>query len=114
MDNLLSKALLLFITASILLPLSSRACLLGTITYRGWIGINKSITSKTIIHVPQDYQSIQKAIDHATPGTTIVIDSGIYYEAVHIADKQDITMGLLVKKLRVPYQIKRGAYFRGI
>ena len=43
-------------------------------------------TSAAIIKVPEDYASIQDAIDATTPGWTVRLSPGIYYENVTLAD----------------------------
>ncbi len=42
------------------------------------------ITSAKTIHVPDDYPTIQQAVDNATDGDTIIVHSGTYYENVMI------------------------------
>ncbi|MCA1706991.1 MAG: right-handed parallel beta-helix repeat-containing protein, partial [Actinobacteria bacterium] len=39
------------------------------------------------LKVPKDYKSIQKAVDHARPGTTILVSPGIYREEVVVNTK---------------------------
>src|SRR6266702_2832239 len=34
------------------------------------------------LHVPADYSTIQKAVDAAKPGDMVLVDPGIYHEAV--------------------------------
>ena len=55
------------------------------------IEVNQSVTSKefsssTIIRVPEDYPTIQQAIDASEPGGTILVAPGTYYERI-IIDK---------------------------
>ncbi len=45
----------------------------------------------SIIKVPEDYSTIQKAVDAANPGDTILVASGIYYENVVIY-KDNLTL----------------------
>ena len=42
------------------------------------------VSSAAIIYVPDDYKTIQGAIDAASPGDTVIVRSGIYYENVHL------------------------------
>ena len=42
------------------------------------------ITSATTIHVPDNYPTIQQAVDNAMEGDTIIVHSGTYYEHVSI------------------------------
>jgi len=37
-----------------------------------------------VIYVPDDYERIQWAVDHASAGDTIVVRDGIYYENVNV------------------------------
>ena len=34
------------------------------------------------LHVPQEYKTVQKAIDKAHPGDTVLVQAGIYSEAL--------------------------------
>lgn len=47
-----------------------------------------------IIHVPQDFPTIQKAVDHAVSGQIILIAPGVYHESVRVmgAAKSHITL----------------------
>jgi len=45
-----------------------------------------------VIKVPHDYKTIQKAVDHANPGETILVSGGTYYEHV-IIDKSLTLVG---------------------
>jgi len=47
---------------------------------------NLSLQSQ-IIHVPQDYQTIQTAIDAAIENDTILVDQGTYYENINFKGK---------------------------
>src|SRR6266702_1644369 len=38
----------------------------------------------TILHVPADFPTIQKAVDTAKPGDMVMIDPGVYHEAVTV------------------------------
>jgi parallel beta-helix repeat protein len=51
-----------------------------------------SYSSDDIIIVPDDYLSIQKAIDHANDGDTIKVRNGIYYENI-IVNKSVFILG---------------------
>ncbi|WFO74889.1 right-handed parallel beta-helix repeat-containing protein [Desulfurococcaceae archaeon MEX13E-LK6-19] len=66
----------------------------GSLTHILAVGaeVTNTNTQDNIIRVPQDYSTIQEAIDAATPGTIIVVNEGIYYERVRITGKQDITI----------------------
>ncbi|TET57454.1 hypothetical protein E3J51_02850, partial [Candidatus Bathyarchaeota archaeon] len=52
------------------------------------LNVNGDIISRTepsaIIHVPDDFATIQEAINNATPGDMIFVSSGRYYERVVI------------------------------
>ena len=48
--------------------------------------VSNNVTSSTI-HVPEDYSSIQEAIDSAINATTILIAPGKYFENIRIQNK---------------------------
>jgi hypothetical protein len=48
------------------------------------------IFPSSLLNVPSDYSSIQKAIDTSIAGDTIFIDSGVYKESIVINNKSDI------------------------
>lgn len=53
-----------------------------------WSGV-VPVSAKTI-YVPQDYESIQKAIDIADRGDTVKVDPGIYYENIILRDGRNL------------------------
>ncbi len=54
------------------------------------IVVNSVFNKYNIIRVPQDYSTIQEAIDAALPGTTIIVNNGTYYEDISIINKHNI------------------------
>ncbi len=55
--------------------------------------MNASGSTSNVIIVPDDYPSIQSAIDHARPGYTILVKSGVYHENITI-DKEIVLRGI--------------------
>src|SRR5437867_2476536 len=50
-----------------------------------------SVMAASPLRVPQDYQTIQGAIDAASPGDTIIVSSGVYAENVVIGKSINLT-----------------------
>ena len=50
------------------------------------------VGSAAVIRVPQDYASVQLAVNAAKPGDTILIAPGIYSESVTILGKKDLVL----------------------
>ena len=44
----------------------------------------RALTMFTSLTVPDDYQTIQEAINNARPGDIIFVSSGVYYEHIHV------------------------------
>ena len=55
--------------------------------------VSIGIVSATPIYVPDDYAKIQWAVDNATAGDIIIVNSGTYYENVNVS-KQLILRGV--------------------
>ena len=53
--------------------------------------VTKVEASPSIIYVPDDYSTIQAAVDAASPGNTIIVKDGIYTENVDV-NKDNITI----------------------
>lgn len=49
-----------------------------------------SVASATIINVPGDYPTIQLGIDAASPGDTVLVAPGTYYENIQMAEGVDL------------------------
>lgn len=58
------------------------------------IGYIDDIMIRTSITVPEDYPTIQEAIDAANPGNAICISSNLrpYYENVYFRNKHDLKL----------------------
>ncbi|MCF7810491.1 right-handed parallel beta-helix repeat-containing protein [bacterium] len=57
--------------------------------------ILSGITQAEILNVPDDFETIQGAIDAAEAGDTVLVQPGIYEENISAADKGDLTIGSL-------------------
>lgn len=56
-----------------------------------WADLKISVkANSTVIHVPDDYEKIQWAINNATVGSTIFVSAGIYYE--HLTIDKSLTL----------------------
>lgn len=53
--------------------------------------VRPSSTNPRVLRVPEDYPTIQGAVNAAYPGETILVGAGIYYENIKI-DKSDLTL----------------------
>lgn len=66
------------------------ALLLLTVLLLSFLGVfyylprASSSRSGAVIHVPQDYSTIQEALNHAAGGDTVLISKGVYHE--HLSD----------------------------
>lgn len=63
--------------------------LIGTFT----LALNIRPVRATIRRVPEDYPTIQKAIDHAKNGDTVLVSAGTYIEDIVISDKSISLIG---------------------
>jgi len=50
-----------------------------------------SVAAGSIIYVPDNFPTIQEAVDNAAPGSTIVVRDGFYREGI-LVDKDDLTI----------------------
>lgn len=59
-----------------------------------WVAAGTAVaqTTERVLRVPQDYATIQAAIDLSMPGDDIVIAPGTYTENVTIADHGELTL----------------------
>ncbi|MEA2475829.1 MAG: hypothetical protein QOF16_528 [Actinomycetota bacterium] len=57
-------------------------------------GGGKKKDARPTLRVPKDYKTIQKAVNHAKPGSTVVIAPGVYHEAVSVKTNDLIVKGV--------------------
>jgi hypothetical protein len=50
-----------------------------------WFPLRHDVSASATIRVPQDYVTIQAAVDHSGPGDTILVSPGVYYEHVTLS-----------------------------
>jgi parallel beta-helix repeat protein len=51
-------------------------------------------SNRPTVVVPKDYPTIQKAVDHAKPGSTVLIRPGVYHEAVSVKTSNLVIKGV--------------------
>lgn len=56
--------------------------------------LNQGLQSR-IIHIPQDYSSIQGGIDASVPWDTVLISEGLYYEKINLGGHAPLLVGSL-------------------
>jgi len=56
------------------------------------VGSFRVVVASRVIYVPADFSSIQSAVDNATPGDTVFVDQGTYYENI-VVDKSISLVG---------------------
>lgn len=57
-------------------------------------GGNGKKSNRPLLVVPKDYPTIQKAVDHAKPGSTVLIRPGVYHEAVAVKTSNLVIKGV--------------------